>query len=153
MGARTNGVNGRESDVSRVSTEIETLRTELGGLVGELDRRRREAFDLRLQARRHPIALAVAATSVALVVGGLVAVVVRARRERRRPSVRAAETRRALARIFAHPHDVAKRPRMAQKIATAVLTVAATTLAKRLIERRVVPRVAPARPVQPGARA
>lgn len=140
MGARTDGVNGREGgDVGRVSTEIATLRDELGGLVGELDRRRREAFDLRLQARRHPVALAVTVTAVALVVGGVVAIAVRARHERRRPSVRAAEARRALSRIFAHPERVGARPSVAQKVLAAALAAAATTLVKRIVERRVVP--------------
>ena len=50
--ARVNGAN--EETVGRVSGEIDTLRTELGALVGELDRRRGEAFDLGLQVRLGP---------------------------------------------------------------------------------------------------
>jgi hypothetical protein len=149
MGPRTNGVNGHgDGEVGRVAGEIESLRHELGGLVGELDRRRREAFDLGLQARRHPLAIALAATAAAFVVGGLVALAVRQRRQQRRPSVRAAEAREALARLFHHPERVGAHPSMGHKVATAVLTLAATTLAKRLIDRAVVPR----RPSAPRAR-
>jgi hypothetical protein len=138
MGPRTNGVNG-EADVGRIAGEIDSLRTELGGLVGELDRRRREAFDLGLQARRHPIALAVAATAAAVVVGGLVAFAVRQRRERRRPSVRAGEARRALQRLLHHPERIGAHASMGHQVATAVLTLVATALAKRIIDRKLLP--------------
>jgi hypothetical protein len=131
-------VNG-EADVGRIAGEIDSLRTELGGLVGELDRRRREAFDLGLQARRHPIALAVAATAAAVVVGGLVAFAVRQRRERRRPSVRAGEARRALQRLLHHPERIGAHPSMGHQVATAVLTLVATALAKRIIDRKLLP--------------
>lgn len=146
MGPRTNGVNGHgDGEVGRVAGEIESLRHELGGLVGELDRRRREAFDFRLQVRRHPVAIALAATAAALAVGGLVAFAVRERRRRRTPSARAAEAREALARLLDHPERVGAHPSVGHKVATAVLTLAATTLAKRLLDRAVVPHRAPAR--------
>jgi hypothetical protein len=131
-------VNG-EADVGRIAGEIDSLRSELGGLVGELDRRRREAFDVGLQARRHPIALAVAATAAAVVVGGLVALVVRRRRVRRRPSVRAGEARLALRRLLLHPERIGAHPSVGHKVATAVLTLVATTVARRVLERRVLP--------------
>jgi hypothetical protein len=139
MGPRANGVNGTQADVGRIAGEIDSIRAELGGLVGELDRRRREAFDLGLQVRRHPVTVAVAGTAAALVVGGLVALAVHQRRERRRPSVRVHETRRALSRLLDHPDRVAAEPSMGNKVATAVLTLVVTTLAKRLIDRTVVP--------------
>jgi hypothetical protein len=146
MGPRAHGMNGKkEADVGRIAGEIDSIRTELGGLVGELDRRRREAFDLRLQVKRHPVAVALAATAAALVVGGIVAFSVRQRRERRRPSVRAGETRRALARLLDHPDRVAAEPSMGNKVATAVLTLVATSLAKRLVDERVAPRIVPSR--------
>lgn len=146
MGPRANGMNGKkEADVGRIAGEIDSIRSELGGLVGELDRRRREAFDIGLQVRRHPVAVAVAAGAAALVVGGIIALVVRQRRERRRPSVRAEQTRRAIARLLENPHRVAAEPSIGNKVATAVLTLAATSLAKRVMEQRVAPRIVPAR--------
>jgi hypothetical protein len=129
-----NGVG--EDTVGRVAGEIRSLRGELGGLVAELDRRRSEAFDLRLQLQRHPVAAALAAAGAALVLGGLLAVVVRGRRQHRRPSVRARETRRALARLLDHPKRVAAEPSIGNKVATAVLSLAATMIAKRVLERQ-----------------
>ncbi len=96
-----------EHAVRRVSGEIDALRNDLGNLVAELDRRRHEMFDLGLQARRHPVAIAVAAATAALVAGGLIAVAIRARRRRRSPAARAREARRALARLLDHPQRVA----------------------------------------------
>jgi hypothetical protein len=140
MGEGADRVNGaREDAVNRVEGEIDSLRGELGGLVAELDRRRHEAFDLRLQLQRHPVAAAIAAAAAALVVGGAIALVVRGRRERRRPAVRARETRRALARLLEHPDRVAAERSVATRVATAVLTLAATTLAKRIIDAKVAP--------------
>ncbi len=136
MGEGANGVKATREVVGRVSGEVETLRVELGGLVDELDRRRHEAFDLGLQVRRHPVAVALAATAAALVVGGLLAIATRERRRRRRPSVRAREARRALSRLLDHPDRVAAEPSIPNKIATAVLTVAATAIAKRIMDAK-----------------
>jgi hypothetical protein len=123
-------------DVGRVSGEIDTLRNELGGLVAELDRRRHEALDLGLQVRRHPVVVAAVATALALILGGSVALIVHTRREHRRPTVRARETRRALARLFDHPDRVAAEPSVANKVATAVAVAVATALVKRLLDRK-----------------
>ena len=132
-------MNGAEQSVGKVSGEIVTLRGELGALVAELDRRRHEALDLGLQVRKHPVAVAVAAATLALAVGGLIALVVASRRHRRRPAVRARETRRALARILEKPHRVAAEPSMTRKIAAAAATAAAATLARRAVQRKVAP--------------
>jgi hypothetical protein len=128
-----------EETVGRVSGEIDSLRGELGALVGELDRRRHEAFDLGLQARRHPVVAAIAAATLALAIGGLIALAVGTRRRRRRPSVRARETRRALARLLDHPDRVAAEPTVAHKAVAAAAAAAAATLARRLIQRQVAP--------------
>lgn len=152
-----------DQQVRRVSGEIDGLRGELGALVAELDRRRHELFDLGLQVRRHPVAVAVAAATAALVLGGAVAMLVRGRRERRRPAVRAREARRALARLLEHPDRVATEPGVIQKIAAAAGVAAGTALAKGLVDRYVAPRptvrvatpaATPARPrAETGARA
>ncbi len=122
--------------VSRVSGEIETLRGDLGSLVAELDRRRHETFDVGLQARRHPVVVAVAAAGVALLAGGLLALAMRSRRRPRRPAVRARETRRALARLLEHPERIAREASAGQKIAAAVGSLVATTLVRRLVLER-----------------
>ena len=129
----------READVGRVAGEIDVLRTELGGLVAELDRRRHEAFDLRLQASKHPVLVAAVATVTALVVGGVLALLVRDARQRRRPVARAREVRDALSRLVAHPREVASQPSISNKIVTAIGVAVATTLVKRMVSRSVPP--------------
>lgn len=133
--------------VQRVSGEIDALRGELGALVAELDRRRQELFDVGLQVRRHPVAVAVTAATAALLLGGLVALAVRGRRERRRPVVRVREARHALARLLAHPDRVAAQPSLTQKLLAAAGAAAGTALARRMVGRYV-----PARPAPPRAR-
>jgi hypothetical protein len=134
-----NGPRKPEELVGRVEGEIDMLRSELGGLVAELDRRRHEAFDLGLQARKHPLLVASIATVAAILVGGSIALAVRTRRERRRPSVRAREARHALSRLFEHPDRVAAEPSIPNKVVTAVAVALATALAKRLLDRAVRP--------------
>ncbi|WP_242341274.1 MULTISPECIES: hypothetical protein [Anaeromyxobacter] len=137
--------DGSPQNVSRVSGEIEALRNDLGALIGELDRRRHELFDLRLQAKRHPVAVIGAGVVAALVVGGLVAFAVRSRREAQRPSRRARETARALSRLMEHPDRVAAEQSMRDKILAAAGIAAGTAIAKRLVDRLVAPTPAPRR--------
>jgi hypothetical protein len=136
-----NGSAG-SGDVHRVSGEIDVLRHELGSLVSELDRRRHEALDLRVQVKRHPLLVAAVATVAAVALGGAVALLIHATRERRRPTVRAREVRSALSRLLEHPRRVAAEPSIRNKVATAVGVAIATTLARRLLDRSVpaVPR-------------
>jgi len=134
---KNGSLRAQEATVGRVAGEIDSLRAELGGLVAELDRRRHEALDLGLQVRRHPILVAAVATAAALLLGGALALAVRGRRQRRRPTVRAREARRALGRLFDHPTRVAAEPSLAAKLGTAVGVAVASALAKRLVERSV----------------
>jgi hypothetical protein len=127
--------NGSSSDVRRVSGEIDTLRQELGRLVAELDRRRHELLDVKLQVRKHPGLVIAAAGVAALLLGGMVGVAVRKRRQHARPTARARETRRALARLLDHPERVANEPGLALKIATAAGVAAGSVVARRLAER------------------
>lgn len=78
---KTNG-SGRESD--RLRADIDATHRRLEGLLGELDRRRREAFDVKLQMRRHPVAFAVGAVlALAAVGGGTSLAIMRIQRSRR----------------------------------------------------------------------
>ncbi len=136
--APSNG-SPRDGDVGRVAGEIDVLRHELGGLVSELDRRRHEALDVRLQMRRHPVLVAAVATVAALLVGGAIALVVRDARQRRHPTRRAREVRDAFSRLVSNPRQVASQPSISNKVATAVGVAIATTVAKRLLDRAVTP--------------
>lgn len=130
----------------RIEGHIETLRHELGDLIGELDRRRLAAFDLRAHARRHPVALAVAGVVLAALVGTGVALMVRRRNERERPVNRARRARRAMERLIDDPDRFAHEPAVREKILAAAGTALASILVKRAMSR-VVPRRAAASPV------
>lgn len=137
--------DGTPEEVHRVNGEIEGLRQNLGSIVSELDRRRRELLDVRLQMRRHPVVVVAAAGATALLVGATVALLVRGRRRRSRPTTRMREARRALARLLDHPHRVAAEPSVPVKIATAAGVAAGSIVARRLAQmamRRVAPATA-----------
>ena len=92
---------------AEIELEIESLRSEIGGLVDELDRRRHEATDVRLQIRRHPRAAALLLGVVALsVIGRLVLL---RRRRATRLSTRAANLARALALLSREDPDRVRR--------------------------------------------
>ena len=124
-----------------IEARIDGLRRDLGDLVAELDRRRHEAFDLRLQARRHPVALGIAGVTLAAVVGLGVALALRRSRERQRPLNRARRARRALERLVDDPDHLARESTVGEKILAAAGTAAASLLVKRAMDR-----VVPARP-------
>ena len=75
---------GAHRDSEQVRADIEATRAHLGGLLGELARRRREAVDVRLQMRRHPLAFAAGAVLLVGAVGGLGTLAVLRRRHQRR---------------------------------------------------------------------
>jgi hypothetical protein len=85
-----------EASASALEHEIESIRSELGDLVDELDRRRHEIVDVRLQARRHPRAIALAVTAAGLIVAGHMAL---RRRRSQRLGTRAVNLARVLATL------------------------------------------------------
>jgi len=73
---RGDGAPGQSGEATEraIEGEIDRLRDQLDGMVGELDRRRHEVFDVRLQLRRHGTAVAtIGVVATVLVVGGFVA--------------------------------------------------------------------------------
>jgi hypothetical protein len=125
-----------DGDARQIEQEITTLRGEIGDLVSELDRRRREALDLRLQARRHPVAVSVAGIALAALLGGSIALLVRGAQRRRRRSYKVRQLGLALERIARDPERLARGgPSPAERILVAAGTAAATMLVKRALER------------------
>jgi hypothetical protein len=133
------------ADVGRVAGEIDVLRRELGGLVSELDRRRHEALDVRLQLKRHPILVGTVVVVAALVVSAAITLTVHDVRRRRRPATRAREVRDALGRLLEHPRQVASQPSISNKVATAVGVAIATALVRRMLEPSIPHAPQPAR--------
>jgi len=127
---------GTGSDSDRLRAEIDATHRRLEGLLGELDRRRREAFDVRLQMRRHPLALAVgAALALGAMGGGTTLAVMRIRRRRRlrhSPSARLARLWQISGRRAV---KTGNESGMLGSVATRAAQVAAAMLVRRLVSR------------------
>jgi hypothetical protein len=91
-----------EMDPREVETEIELIRSDIDVLVGELDRRRHEVLDVRVQARKHPIGASVVGLAAALVAAGLTTWIYRRLRPET-PAMRARKVGEALALIARDP--------------------------------------------------
>jgi hypothetical protein len=155
MGEGARGVNRGPTRPSReIEGEIAALRGEIGDLVGELDRRRRELFDVRAQLRAHPVAISLAGLALVAVVGGAVALLVYDARRRQRPRYKARQLRVAVGRMIQHPERVGRgEPPPTEKILAAVGTAVATLLVKRAMARAVPsPRARAGRPQQVNGR-
>jgi hypothetical protein len=141
MGEGTDRVNGERANgeprkVAReLETEITDIRTRLDRSLAELDKRRHELTDVRLQVKRHPMIAVAAGVTVLALLGG-VAYAVWAARERNKPVSKARRLKHALARMMDEPHKVAKsEPTVPEKILAAAGTAAATMIVKKLMER------------------
>lgn len=121
-----------------IEVEIDHLRTRLDRSLAELDRRRHELMDVKLQMRRHPQALMIAGGVMLLIFGG-VAYSVYSSRRHSTAMRRAQKYRGALRRAADHPELVARKtkvePGAVEKILGAVGTTVAVALAKKVIER------------------
>ena len=141
MGEGTDRVNGQRTDgeprkmARELETEITEVRTRLDRSLAELDRRRHELTDVRLQVRRHPMVAVAAGVTVLALLGG-VAYAVWASRQRNKPVSKARRLKHALSRMIDEPHKVAKsEPTVPEKILAAAGTAAATILVKKMMER------------------
>jgi hypothetical protein len=140
VGARETGV---EKPAKEIEREIDDVRVRLDKTLAELDRRRHELMDVKLQVRKHPETLAIAAGVLVLAAGGIY-LAVRRTQKRNEPLERARRfrlaTKRAVTRAVEHPERVAREPPVWEKIAAAVGTTIAVALTKRLLDRTLSPR-------------
>ncbi|HVV48810.1 MAG TPA: hypothetical protein VHO06_04050 [Polyangia bacterium] len=111
--------------------QIEAIRDDLAGMVGELDRRRHALFDVR----RHPLPLVAVGAALAALAGGGIALAVVRRRRRARLGARLERLQQALARMIDKPQRVAVVPGAGRKVAGAAGAAVASVLAKRLAGR------------------
>ena len=119
----TNGNGKAEPRPPReIEREIEYLRTRLDRSLAELDRRRHELTDIRLQMRKHPAVFIGAGVAVALMLGGVGFAIYRSRRREELPQ-KAKRLRIAFRRAVAGPEKVVRvEPPVWQKMAAAVGT-------------------------------
>jgi hypothetical protein len=113
----------------QLENEVESIRGTIGQIASELDQRRRDLVNWRLQVRRHARAIVSAAAGVIVLLGATATL--GALRGRRRPSLfaKAGRLREAFARIMEHPERVARRP---PGIANQALAAAAASLSGAL---------------------
>lgn len=120
------GARSVESDnPPQLEREIEDLREEMTAIVDEIDRRREELFDWRLQLRRHGVGPAAAAAGVVVAVGVLFGIAVW---HRRRTAARADPDHLTAADLAAYAS-----PSLTRMVVAAALSSAAGAVAKRLV--------------------
>ena len=136
--SRLNNGNGSAANPRpprEIEHEIEHLRTRLDHSLAELDRRRHELTDIRLQMRKHPAVFIGAGAAVALMVGGVGFAIWRARKREEMPE-KAKRLRIAFGRAVDKPDKVARgEAPVWEKIAAAIGTTIAVNLTKKLLER------------------
>jgi hypothetical protein len=143
MGEATTGVD--DGAPARAEREVSEARDRLTGIARELDRRRHAAFDMRGQLRRHAPAAGISAGTLVLLVGGSIWLAVRSKRRQSRPLAKARRLRWAMARMIAHPDDVARaKPSIGKKALSALISAAAGVLGK-MLSQRLFARIKPAR--------
>ena len=126
---------GRQ-EVERLEHDVDLIRANLGDLLGELNSRRREAFDLRMQLRHHAGRLVLVGAVVIAVVAGGIALAVSRRRYHRSFRARADRLGKAFRRALAHPEHVAeRRPSVPRKVAAAGGSALASAIGKRIAKR------------------
>ena len=129
---RNAGLTEPEVRVRMLKRRVENTRHDLDRYVGELDRRRQEAMDVRLQARRHPVAAAaIAAGAAGLLAGGTYAVLRAVKRGRAR-NVRSIADRIADAVRALGPDAVRPARKVAKPTPAAMAARFATALAPAL---------------------
>jgi hypothetical protein len=127
-----------EHEVDSLEREVDRIRTNIAELVRELNHRRHQAFDLKLQFREHAGRLVLVGVAVATLIAGTIALAAARVRRRRSIKLRVTRLRDALRRIAAHPERVAERqPNVPRKLLAAGGTAIASVLGKRLAKRLV----------------
>ena len=124
-----------QESTRQLDGEIAALREELAGLVAELDRRRHELLDVKLQARRHAFGMAVTSVALLATASGFVWLGAWNSRRRRTTLSRVGRLREAISRVIDRPERVAAEPGVPARILTAAANAAVATFIKRILER------------------
>jgi hypothetical protein len=129
MGERTTGLD----DPAVLELQIDSIRRNLTGIVRELDHRRHDLTDVKMQIDKHKPELLAAAGTVAVVAGVVGAVAFIVSRRNKKLSVRATHMRKAIGRIIEDPNRLARRePSIWKKIATGIVTAALGAAVKQV---------------------
>jgi hypothetical protein len=135
MGEGTPGVTETENP-EQLARDVEGIRDDMTDVVREIDRRRHELLDWRQQLRKHAVPVGIGVIAVASTVGAVAAVAVRRRRQRDRLARKMAMVRDALARMIAHPENVARpAPSVGRSAVSTAASVLVGALAKTVVQR------------------
>lgn len=132
IGQQTNG--DRRPAPAVIEQEIRGLRGELEHLIGELDRRRHELLDVRLQVKRHAVPVSLAALALVLASAGTVAFSVWRGRRRQSLMAKAGRLGEAVSRAIERPDRVAVEPTATARIVAAAGSAVAAMVIKGALE-------------------
>ena len=124
-----------QESTRQLDGEIAALREELAGLVAELDRRRHDLLDIKLQARRHALGMALTSVAVLATASGFVWLGTWHSRRRRTTLSRVGRLREAISRMIDRPERVAAEPGVPARILTATASAVVATAIKKVLER------------------
>ena len=113
--------------------EIAMLRDELAGLVAELDQRRHELTDIKLQARRHVAGVTLTGVGLVTSAAGFVWLAAWRARRRRTTMARMGRLREAVSRMADRPERVAAETGAPAKILTAAVNAAVAIAVKKIL--------------------
>ena len=131
-------MNSEPASVETLEDDVDRIRQNIGELIRELNHRRRDAFDLKVQFQQHAVRLVLVGAAVVAMVAGAIALALSRRRSRRTLRARAGRFGKALRRIIAHPETLGERaPSIPRKAAAAGGSAVASVLGKRLAQRLV----------------
>ncbi|MGH7400608.1 MAG: hypothetical protein ACRELW_24050, partial [Candidatus Rokuibacteriota bacterium] len=102
--------DGGSREPRAIEQEVTRLRGELGVLVDELERRWHELTDVRLQVRRHGLAVTLSVLAAGAAAAGSVALGIRRARRRNTLMARGDRLRDAVGRMVERPERVAVNP-------------------------------------------
>jgi hypothetical protein len=119
----------------RLGAEIATVREDLDVLLAELDRRRHDLLDVRLQLRRHAKATVLTTLALAGVAAG--AVWLSVGRRGRRLTAGAGRLPGAISGVTEQPGRATAAATMAGKVVTAAASAAAASLIRKALEHTV----------------
>ncbi len=137
MAEAASDVKGRGADGPRgLEHQVEDIRSNIDHIVDELDRRRHDLFDWRLQLRTHARTLGILAAVLAVTMAGTIAFSIWQSRRRARPLVKAKRWRSAVSHVIDHPEALVRRDAsVGKKALTAAASAFSAGVAKRAAEQ------------------
>jgi hypothetical protein len=144
MGGATDELNG-SAEPEIIEREVEEIRDNISGIVGELDRRGHRLVDWRSHLRKNALLLGALSAGCLLGLSATIAVERAKRRRRRTPIEKARRLYVAISRMIAHPELVARpHPSIGRKALAAAVSAAVGILVKAVLKEALAAEANPA---------